>query len=310
MATIDAIRKAILLKSEGTYGTDATPGVADAYETEDFSIKVFESNAKSRDIDRPGFGATESVMGPVSVTGSFQIALTGGGAAGSAAPYAVPLLLSQFAETITAATKAVYSPVGTGFGSASMYFHHGGRRRRILGLRGGCGFKLEAGAFPYLMCDFAGLYTSPSDIAMPAADYSAFKNATIITDGNTPTCTLNGVDQILESLDISAPSNFAYSNKPNQEAVLINARRNYTATLTVKQTDLATFDPEALASANTLMALNVQHGTIAGSKVRISAPRFQITGITEGEADGEKTWALAGTLVDQGNNDEVELELS
>jgi len=310
MATIDAIRKAILLKSEVTYGTDIVPGNADAYETENFSIKVFESDAKSRDIDRPGFGGTESAMGPVSVTGSFQIALTGGGAAGSAAPYAVPLLASQFSETLTALTKAVYSPVGTGFGSASMYFHHGGRRRRILGLRGGCGFKLEAGSFPYMMCNFAGLYTSPTDVSMPAADFSAFKNADIITNANTPTCTLNGVNQILESLDISAPSNFSYTNKPGQEAVLINARRNYTASITVKQTDLATFNPEALAQANTLMALAVTHGTAAGKIVKITAPRFQITGITEGESDGEKTWALSGTLVDEGNNDEVALELA
>lgn len=295
----------ILAKKETTYGTDVTPtGVANAILTRDFSLSPIEADKVERNLDRPGLGASPALIAGKSMSCSFKVEAVGSGSAGVATKAADIFKACALAETIVATTSVAYAPVSSSFDSASLYAHLEGRLHKLLGWRGAMGFELQAGQVPYFVFDGKALYGAPTDVSLPTADFSSFKDPLVAENGTT-TWSLNAISAVLISATINKPGNLKFRNMPGTEQVSYSGKRNMTGSVECFIPSVATFDPFSLMAANTLVPFQLIHGTVAGKKVQIDAPKAQITGVSYGDKDGEKTYKIDFTLTatDQGDDE-------
>lgn len=98
-------KRLLLAEIESTYGTDPTPGAADAVLVRDLSITPVQSDVVSRDLVRPYLGASEQLLANTRVECTFSVELAGSGTAGTAPRFGSVLKACGLAET--AVTPAV-----------------------------------------------------------------------------------------------------------------------------------------------------------------------------------------------------------
>ena len=107
-------KRLILAETETQYGTDPSPGAADAVLVRDLSITPLQSDVVSRDLIRPYLGASEQLLANTRVECTFSVEMAGSGTAGTAPRYGSVLKACGMAET--AVTPAV---TGTADGGAA-----------------------------------------------------------------------------------------------------------------------------------------------------------------------------------------------
>ena len=98
-------KRLLLAEIELTYGTDPTPGAADAVLVRDLNITPVQSDVVSRDLVRPYLGASEQLLANTRVECTFSVELAGSGTAGTAPRFGSVLKACGLAET--AVTPAV-----------------------------------------------------------------------------------------------------------------------------------------------------------------------------------------------------------
>ena len=98
-------KRLLLAEIESTYGTDPTPGAADAVLVRDLNITPVQSDVVSRDLVRPYLGASEQLLANTRVECTFSVELAGSGTAGTAPRFGSVLKACGLAET--AVTPAV-----------------------------------------------------------------------------------------------------------------------------------------------------------------------------------------------------------
>ena len=186
------------------------------------------------------------------------------------------------AQTIVAGTSVTYNSVSSGYESVSIYMNIGGIRYVLLGARGNCRIELSASEIPYLVFEFWGFFTQPTDVAVPTPTLTAFQTPVVATRINTPVFTINAVALILRSLrlDLGNKIEPRFLIGP-QSAPLLAHEMLITDTqekldVTIEQVPLATFNPFTLAANMTQVALALQHGTVAGNRVALNIPRLQL----------------------------------
>lgn len=306
MTTINEKEVLVLVKKEVTEGTDSTPtGLANAVLTNSFQVKPAEKTAVARDLDRPGRGASPSLIHGIHASTSFKVEMQASGVLGTRPAFGDLVLASQFAETITAATSVEYDPVSSGQDSATLYAYLDTILHKLTSWRGAMGLEMNAGSIPYFTFNGMGLWTKPTDEVLPAADFTAqiapetvSKEATLVAD-------FFGFAMPLIGFSISDPSNVTYRNLPNQEAIRASGDRNLTGQIEFLMSSIAEFDPYAAFEASTLGALQIVHGSTAASKVQVDAPKVQIVGVDIGSSEGERTYRLDLSLTagDSGDDD-------
>lgn len=302
-------KKALLLKTEVTYGTDPTPsGAANAIQATEVSINPMEGSDVSRNIDKPYLGGDDVILIDSYVTISFKIELAGSGVAGTAPAWGPVLLACGFEETIVAVTSVTYTPVSTAFGSATIYFNVDGILHKILGVRGNATLMFERGV-PMLSFTMQGLFVQPTDTALPTVDLTDFQTPKPTSSTNTPTLTLAGVALEVERLEINIGNQVENRFLVNSEAVRI-ADRSVTGSLVCEAVALATFNPYARADARTKGALALVHGTEAGNIATIGCPVVGVGRPAVGESQGITTWTLPLMMLPSSGNDDISIALT
>jgi len=105
-------KRLILAETETQYGTDPSPGAADAVLVRDLSITPLQSDVVSRDLIRPYLGASEQLLANTRVECTFSVEMAGSGTAGTAPRYGSVLKACGMAET--AVTPAVTGTADAG----------------------------------------------------------------------------------------------------------------------------------------------------------------------------------------------------
>jgi len=105
-------KRLILAETESQYGTDPSPGAADAVLVRDLSITPLQSDVVSRDLIRPYLGASEQLLANTRVECTFSVEMAGSGTAGTAPRYGSVLKACGMAET--AVTPAVTGTADAG----------------------------------------------------------------------------------------------------------------------------------------------------------------------------------------------------
>jgi hypothetical protein len=129
---------------------------------------------------------------------------------------------------------------------------------------------------------FQGLYTTPTDVSMPASasvDYSGFKDPLVVNNANSATWNLHGVSGKLEALALDLANEVTFRSIVNSESVLITDRKPV-GTATIELDALSVKDWYTAVRTVASGALSFQHGTAAGNIVILSGAKAQINSIS------------------------------
>jgi hypothetical protein len=273
-------RKVLLFKLESVYGTDSVPVAAtDGLLVRNLSVSPLKLSYEARGPLVKPFYANDGQI----VTGkwsemSFEIEMAGaGGAVDAVAKYAPVLRACALAQTINAGVSVQYDPISTAEESASAYFQIDGRQHRMLGLRGNkFGMSISAGKAPVFQFGFIGLHVQPTDTALTPATLTGFTRPVSVNNANTTPFTLHGFAGKFREFSFELGLETAYRNGPNHENVVTTGRMPK-GKITLESELVATKDWYTIIKGETLGALAITHGTVAGNKVKFDAPNVQIT---------------------------------
>lgn len=306
MATRYWRRKAILAKIEATYGTDPVPtNVANAIEARNVSFTPLKNKMVDNNVERTYIGHAQQIRVGAEASLQFDVAAVGSGTAGTAPAYGPLLRACGRAETISAGTSVAYAPVSSAYESATLYFNMDGVQHKLLGARGDVDFKLNNGGIPVFTFKFTGLYGGISDVALPALTMTPWKTPVAANNANTSAFTLHGYAGLLYGLDIASGQTVIHRDDiVGVEDVQITDRK-MTGSLSIAAPLIAEKDYFTIANANTLGALSITHGTVAGYKVKLDAPAVQLLDPSYEDKNGMVALKMNLAFIPVSGNDEL-----
>jgi hypothetical protein len=303
--------KVLLAKPEATYGTDPTlTGAANAILATDIVVNPMEGEDVSRGLERPYLGAEATIPAGLRTQITFSTELAGSGVVGTVPKWGVLMRGAGFAEVISAGVSVAYAPITSAMESLYFKFWIGATLHAIKGARGTGQLALNAQGIPVIRWTFTGLWVSPSEVAAAAPTLTGFQKPLVATKVNTPTFTLNAVPMVLRSYTL----NFGCDVQPRlligKEEILIVDRAESLA-VNVEAVPLTTFDPFALAQAQTLIGATIVHGTAAGNIATIAAPTSQV--LRPAGYENQQNileWPLRLTPLPNAGNDQISITLT
>lgn len=157
--------------------------------------------------------------------------------------------------------------------------------------------------------EFTGLFSQPAAVALPTAVYGTQLTAPpqLATSLNTPAFTIGAVPQVLREFALGAGNQVETRFLIGSEAAIV-PDRSETIEATVEAGALATWNPYALAAAQTTQALSLVHGTGAGKVCTLAVPKAQIQRAGDlSEQQGIVEWALKLVPLATAGNDQFTL---
>lgn len=264
--------KSLLAKIEATYGIDPVPtGAANAILATNVTFSPMEGSDVQRNLERTYFASDPSVPAELRSQITFSVELVGSGAAGTAPGWGPLMRACGAAQVVTPATSVEYSPITDNAESVTLYFDVDGTLHKMRGTRGTAVFAVSANGIPQINFTMTGLFAVPAEAAKPVVDYSIFQPPQIASTSNTPVFTIGGAPFILRDFSLDLANDVQPRILVGQEAILITGR-NERLSATVEAVPVSTYNPMQLAQSATAQAIVLQHGTVAGRRVKIETP--------------------------------------
>lgn len=281
-------RKSVLTgKIETTYGTDSVPtGAADAVLVENLSIVPLKQDLVERNSIQPYFGNRQQIESKAAVEISFDVEISGSGAAGTAPGYAPLLRMCATAETIVAVTSAAYNPISEAMESGTLYFYADGVLHKAVGCRGSVSTKITAGQIPIYSFTFTGLYDPVTDVPLVSASLGAFQTPLVSNSTNTPALSIHGfASAVLNEFTLELGNQVVHRNLIGSESVIITDR-NVTGKVVIEAVKVGAKNFFAAAKNSTLDAFTITHGTVAGNIITFAGLQVQLSNPTYSDQDG------------------------
>jgi hypothetical protein len=306
---------AILAKIETTEGTDATPtGAANALLVSNQSINPLNANNVDRDLMRNYFGASEQLVGTATVELSFTVELAGSGTAGTAAPWGELLRACGFAETGTVTWKGYQPDTPGNAKSVTIYFYDDGVLHKLLGARGNVKPMLGIGQRPVLEFNFIGKDGGITAVANPSTTLTGFKTPLVVTDTNTSDIKLGGTYASgvvtggtaypSRGLMLDVGNSLQFNPLIGGEYVDISDR-DVTGSMELDLTSAQEVSFMTSLKANTLQALSLEHGAVAGAIVGVYLPAAQLINPKKAELNGRRLVGYDIRAVPVTGNDDI-----
>lgn len=301
----------IVAAKETTYGTDATPGGADAIKVANINITPLQSDVVARQIIRPFLGNPEQLLANQRVELTFDVELTGSGAAGTAPAYGILLQACGFTEAVSAGVSVTYTPLSASFPSATIYYFNDGIRHKLTGARGSFSLNAEVGQIPTLSFTFMGIYNAPGDVTPPSTTYNDQADPVIFKAGNTSGFQLFSYAGCLQSVSMDLANEMVYRELIGCTKEVLITNRAPSGTVVIEAPDIADHDYFADATGANTGNLVFQHGQTAGNIVTFTSAQTDLGSPTYSDQDGVQMLNLPfiATPTDAGN-DELEIEFT
>jgi hypothetical protein len=306
--------KIILFEIETVYGTDPAPaGSTNAMLMVDVSLTPMEGEDESRNLEQPYLAGQPLIPVGKRVRLRGKVELVPSGTAGTAPKWGPLLRACACSQTIVSETSVTYAPITDGHESGTLYFWMGGTRHTALGCRGTATLRFTAQKIPYIEFDLVGLYAQPTEEARDTPTLSGFQKPVIVTDANTPTFTVNAVDLVMREASLALNNAVEFRGLVGSESIIIPDRSDLFA-FRVEAKPVSgggSFNPYALADAQTAVAVSLVHGTVAGKIATLAIPAMQLkrpAGYEEAQNIAE--WPLEGIPLPTSGNDQWSLALT
>ena len=280
----------LIAKIESSEGTDPTPvGGSNAVLTTNVEVTPIEAD----NVQSPtllgflGNSTRGTVLANKRVSISFDVELSGSGAAGTAPAYGPLLKSCGLSETVSSSTSVTYAPVSASFSSCTIYCFYDLVRHKITGARGTVTFNLVAGQIATASFQFVGLYNAPDSTDMSGTFTVANQAAGLeVNDTNVTTATVHGqTSQRIESFDLALNNELFYKETASSKNSLI-VNRAPGGTVVLEAPDTTSVDWFAKALATATGATDIILGGTGGNIVRIKADQTDIAGVTYGDTGG------------------------
>ncbi|MCB4811696.1 hypothetical protein LG204_10255 [Methylovorus menthalis] len=254
---------------------------------------------------QPFLGNKGKVVTAVHSEVSFEVELQGSGVAGTAPKFGPLLRGCALGETIVASTSVAYSPVTTGHEALTIHWYMDGIRHLMTDAKGTVAFTLNAKGIPVMKYTFTGLYSTPTDTAMPSgANFAGFLDPKPVNKQNTTTFSLHGYTASVESFDLDLANQVVYTNRPNSESIRITERTS-TGRIVMEHPDTIAAKNWADSVVNNIAgALSIVHGSGAGKIVEFSGPKLIPRSMDFSDQDGIAMVSLDLDVMPNAGNDE------
>lgn len=223
------------------------------------------------------------------------------------ATFTAPLAVVTDATTVyNIPIQVVYKPVSGAIESAAFYCNVDGIRHLMLGARGSVAMKASAQGIPMFSFTFTGLYTTPTDITIPAVTLTGFAAPLAINNLNTSGVNISGfAGAVVSDFSFDLANTVVFRSLPGgTESVLITDRKP-TGSITFEATTVAAKDWWTTMKNVTLGVFSVTHGTVAGNKVKFDAASQQLTQPSYQDKDGVTMLTMKQDFIPALGNDEI-----
>lgn len=308
------MRQMILAKPESAYGVDAAPtGAADSIQISNASYEIMYNNV-DRSLLRTYLGASEQLVGTRWVKATFDVEISGSGTAGTPPRWGTVLRGCAMAETVTVGQRAEYSLLSDGFESLTIHYHDDGLRHILTGCMGNVELAMGEGERPLFKCTFVGLDAGAAAAANPTQTFTAWRAPDVVTDFNSGDIKLGGSYAAGVITGGTAYKSrglqLNLGNDVKQLAFLGGQSVDITdrATTGSMELELSAADEASFLTsinANTLTGLSFEHGTTAGRKFLVWAPKAQRINPKKEEYEGIRLVGMDLRLTPDAGNDEL-----
>lgn len=211
-------------------------------------------------------------------------------------------------STYSIAANVGYKPVSASFDSASIYFNNDGVLHIITGARGTFVLNAEVGEIPTIEFTMLGIYNAPTDTAAPATTYTNQATPLIFKAGNTTAFSILGYSGCLMSLELDMANETVYRELVGCDKSVIITNRAVEGTCMIEAPTIAQKDFFTVANDDTTGILTMLHGTTAGNRVTLLAPKVDIGNPSYEDSDGIQMLSLPfAAIPTSAGNDEVSL---
>lgn len=267
--------KLLLAEIENTYGVDVGPVGANAILAKEVSLSPMEGQDLDRDLELAYFGSQGTVPVEIHSKISFKVELAPSGVAGTPPAWGPLLRAGGVAETIDPGVSVTYNPITRDPEALSLHLYNGETRYVLRGTRGDVNVEYVANAIPYIMVDFTGLFTLPSEEVRPNPVLTAWQRPQHVSRAFTE-LTLAGNNALtMRSFKMSFANQVEPRFLVGPEEILITGKDEVIET-TIEAVPLTTFDPYAAAFQQTELAISLRHGVGAGRIATLATPKAQM----------------------------------
>ncbi len=300
-------RNVIVGKIETTPGVDSTPTAANAIAVRSLNVTPVEVEVVENKIQRPTMGASKSLHAGKHAVLDFEIAMSGGGAAGVEPQYDEILRSCGRAKTIVADTSVTYAPIDSDLETMTFFWYMDGCVHKITGALGQCEISINKSDVIILKASYVGLYSPVSTADLPTVDFSAYINPVPVGALTTPEFKLYGIDTKLEKLDIKDGADIKYRNVVGGQSI-IQTNREMSGSMVIESPAIATTNWwDKIVENNESGTLLLKHGTVAGHIIEFGAPDMQLKIPKYGDSDGVVTLEMDFVLAPVTGNDEFSI---
>lgn len=211
-------------------------------------------------------------------------------------------------STYSIAANVGYKPVSASFDSASIYFNNDGVLHIITGARGTFVLNAEVGEIPTIEFTMLGIYNAPTDTAAPATTYTNQATPLIFKAGNTTAFSILSYSGCLMSLELDMANETVYRELVGCDKSVLITNRAVEGTCMIEAPTIAQKDFFTVANDDTTGILTMLHGTTAGNRVTLLAPKIDIGNPSYEDSDGIQMLSLPfAAIPTTAGNDEVSL---
>jgi hypothetical protein len=304
-------KKVLLAKIEGTYGTDPTlTGAANAILAQNVTIKPMEGQDVPRNLIQNYLSGQATIPTGLHIVIEFDTEYAGSGVAGTPPGWGILMRAAACAEVIVASTSVTYTPISETMESLYLKFWLDTTLHGIKGARIDATPGINAQGIPSIRWSVTGLFVDPADAAAATPTLTGFIKPLIADNTNTPVFTVNGVSLVMRSFSFKFGNKIEPRFLIGRENVLITDRAE-SIDVVCEATPVGTFNPYALAKAQTRVPVVITHGITAGNIITLSAPTCQVkrpTGYQDNQGIAE--WPLGLMPLPTNGNDQFSMVLT
>ena len=301
-------QRLVFIKVESTYGSDPTPTIA----IEAKNVKVGYAGEKlERDNVRSHIGSVQPVIGKRKIEVQFETELKGSGSLGVAPALADLFKACAYSENVSVGSSCTYSPKSQSQSSITLYVYDipeagSAVLHKITGARGSFKITGEAGKFAVVAWSMQGLYTAPTDVASPSdPTYESTLPQIVESLGFK----LNdSSDLVVQKIELDIGNNIIERDD-------INSASSLKELAIISRKPTGSFNPEAVLAGTyafhtdwigaTARAMEMTIGSVAGNKVKITAPKVTIDQISDSDRNGILTKDIPFQMSANAGNDEM-----
>lgn len=210
------------------------------------------------------------------------------------------------------AANVGYKPVSSNFDSATIYVYVGGDvLHKMTGCRGTFSLNATVGEIPVINFEMVGIYNAPTDTAAPAVTFTNQATPQIFKAGNASAFSLLDYSGCLQALSFDMANETVYRELIGCTRSIIITNRAPAGECTIEAPTMAQKDYFTVANDDTNGTITFLHGTTAGNRVSMTAPKVDIANPSYSDQDGIQMLTLPYVAIPTtAGNDEVVLTFS